>query len=251
MNLGLSLEAIFLFYTIAGIVIFIIMSSLAGAALRSTKSQRSHNCTMSVEFYSASGPAGNDASHQSTTLGGSKPLHRFMKGQPKLVGIIMLAFGVSFLIVPLSVNNNSGVHRILTSISPVLLMGTLFLISGILYILTEHNPTKKTVTVSLALSIVTILFAVWSVLQMISGIRFHHYGHYDYSDDNATETDDTEWSTYSENMGLCLDALFLFYTLASIVIYIIMSSLAGAALRSTKSQAVVVMTTMPTQAAAE
>lgn len=37
--MGVSVEAIYLFYSIVGAIIFIVMSSLAGAALRSTKTQ--------------------------------------------------------------------------------------------------------------------------------------------------------------------------------------------------------------------
>lgn len=37
--IGFSVEIIFAVYNIAGIIIFIVMSSFAGAALRSTKSQ--------------------------------------------------------------------------------------------------------------------------------------------------------------------------------------------------------------------
>lgn len=39
---------------------------------------------MSAEIYSASG---NNASLQGTTVGGIKPLHRFIKGQPKIIGV--------------------------------------------------------------------------------------------------------------------------------------------------------------------
>lgn len=39
---------------------------------------------MSAEVYIASG---NNSSLQSTTVGGSKPLHRFIKGQPKIIGV--------------------------------------------------------------------------------------------------------------------------------------------------------------------
>lgn len=39
---------------------------------------------MSAEVYSLNG---NNASDQSTTVGGSKPLHRFIKGQPKIIGV--------------------------------------------------------------------------------------------------------------------------------------------------------------------
>lgn len=37
--MGVSVEAIYLFYSIVGAIIFVVMSSLAGAALRSTKTQ--------------------------------------------------------------------------------------------------------------------------------------------------------------------------------------------------------------------
>ena len=40
---------------------------------------------MSAELYSANG---NNASLQgTTTVGGTKPLHRFIKGQPKIIGV--------------------------------------------------------------------------------------------------------------------------------------------------------------------
>ncbi|KAF3686264.1 Membrane-spanning 4-domains subfamily A member 15 [Channa argus] len=203
---------------------------------------------MSVEFHPASGPGGNNASLQGTTVGGSKPLHRFLKGQPKIVGTIMVPLGLSFFIVPISVNIDLVGPNIWTTTIPVFWMGAVFIICGILFILTENNLTKKTVTLSLALSIVAILSGFYCASIMISYLRFFHYRspfHYDY---NITNID---WNSYSESMGFCLEVLFLFYTLVSIVIFITMSSLAGAALRSTRSQAIVVMTTMPTQTPAE
>lgn len=42
---------------------------------------------MSSELYTVSGPGGNNASLQGTTVGGSKPLHRFIRGQPKIIGV--------------------------------------------------------------------------------------------------------------------------------------------------------------------
>lgn len=52
-------------------------------------------------------------------------------------------------------------------------------------------------------------------------------------------------------MGLALEAVFVFYTLVGAVILIVMSALAGAALRSTKTQAVVMMTTASTETPTE
>ncbi|XP_067345361.1 membrane-spanning 4-domains subfamily A member 15-like [Channa argus] len=192
---------------------------------------------MSVEFHPASGPGGNNASLQGTTVGGSKPLHRFLKGQPKIVGTIMVPLGLSFFIVSITVGNKFVYNYDSTTRIPVFWMGAMFIICGILFILTENNLTKKTVTLSLALSIVAILSGFCCASTMIFYLTFFTYRrrfYYDY-----------------KSMEFCLEVLFLFYTLVSIVIFITMSSLAGAALRSTRSQAIVVMTTMPTQTPAE
>ncbi|GAA6217680.1 uncharacterized protein LOC108877046 [Lates japonicus] len=98
---------------------------------------------MSAELYTASGPGGNIL--QGTTVGGSKPLHRFIKGQPKITGIIVLVLGVSFFVISIAVTGENAYHPawIWTAIPPGFLQGTLFIICGILYIVTEHNPTKK------------------------------------------------------------------------------------------------------------
>ncbi|AWP01790.1 Hypothetical protein SMAX5B_013204 [Scophthalmus maximus] len=168
---------------------------------------------MSAVLYPASGPGGNNASLQSTTVGGSKPLHRFIKGQPKIVG---------------------------------------FIICGILYILTEHNPTKKTVTISLALSIVTILGALWTMLYIMPHlVHTLYYRQNGYVEVNVTETDDAVWTSNYLTMGESYQAIFLFYSFIGAIIFVVMSALAGAALRSTKSQAIVVMTTAPTETAVE
>ncbi|KAM9366122.1 uncharacterized protein ABDE67_001620 [Symphorus nematophorus] len=196
---------------------------------------------MSAELYSASG---NNANLQGTSVGGSKPLHRFIKGQPKIIGIIVLVLGSSFVIVSIAITPDY-IPQIWTGI----LLGALFIICGILYILTEHNPTKKTVTISLALSIVTILAACWTVLHILPSMTHHyHDSHYfEYLEENITDIDEDTWSSYHKFIGLSLEAIFLFYTFVGAIIFIVMSTLAGAALRSTKSQAIVVMTTTATE----
>lgn len=48
--MGVSVEAIYLFYSVVGAIIFIVMSALAGAALRSTKSQvRTHTFSHTLQ----------------------------------------------------------------------------------------------------------------------------------------------------------------------------------------------------------
>uniref|UniRef100_A0A3P8VD56 Uncharacterized protein n=1 Tax=Cynoglossus semilaevis TaxID=244447 RepID=A0A3P8VD56_CYNSE len=154
---------------------------------------------------------------QTTTVGGSKPLHRFMKGQPKTV----------------------GVRAVVGTADKRRLSLCTFIMSGMLYILTEHNPTKKAVTISLALSIVTILGTVWTILDTLPEIMFSH--HYD-SLDQEVLMDFHLVMVWFVKISVLL-VVFLFYTFGGGVIVIVMSTLAGAALRPTKSQAIVVMTT--------
>ncbi|XP_062277217.1 membrane-spanning 4-domains subfamily A member 15-like isoform X2 [Scomber scombrus] len=148
---------------------------------------------MTSEIYFESGPGGNNASLQSTTVGGSKPLHRFIKGEPKIIGIVVLVLGVSFIIISAALQADTIGH-ISSIFPPGNLLGTLYILCGILYILTEHNPTKKKVTMSLALSIVTILGAFWIILTRLPYIvHSHFYRHYEYLEGNSTETEEAAW----------------------------------------------------------
>lgn len=203
---------------------------------------------MSAEIYSTHP---YDASPQGTAVGGSKPLHRFLKGQPKTVGIVVLVLGSSFIIVCIACMSNTFQH-LWTVIPPELFLGLLYCVSGILYVLAEHNPTKKTVIASLALSIVTVLGVCWTIMLLVPSIvHSHYYRHYDYYDDNTTETEEAAWTSYYAAMEVCFEAVFLFYSFVGLITFITMSTLAGIAVRSTKSQAIVVMTAAPTEAPVE
>ncbi|XP_034736167.1 membrane-spanning 4-domains subfamily A member 4D-like [Etheostoma cragini] len=189
---------------------------------------------MSAELYCVSEPGGNNASVQSNTMGGGKPLHRFLKGQPKIIGIIVLVMGSSFFTVSIATMPTKS------SICAVIpfFMQILFIISGIVYILTEHSPTKKTVTISLALSIATILGTCWTLLCMVPSVV--SYGYYR-SHDSASFQD----------MELSVDLIFIVNSVVGVIIFIVMSCLATSALRSTKSQFIVVMSTTPAETPVE
>ncbi|XP_070766489.1 uncharacterized protein [Enoplosus armatus] len=206
---------------------------------------------MSVQIYSASGPGGNNASLQGSTVGGSKPLHRFIKGQPKIIGIIVLVLGSSFFIVSIAITSHPSVNHMWTVIPPGFVLGTLFIICGILYIVTAHHPTKKTVSTSLALSIVTILGSCWTLMHVIPDlIHAFSYGRYsEFRED--TENDEAVWASHLEAMTVTLEVVFIFYSFVGAIIFIVMSTLAGIAVRSTKSQAIIVMSSTPTETPAE
>lgn len=201
---------------------------------------------MSAELVFPRGPGGSDGGVQGTAVGGSKPLHRFIRGQPKNIGTALLVLGTSFIAVTIAMMVESTGHRYMWSaIPPNFLMGTMFVICGILYILTEHKPTKKIVTVSLALSIISILVTAWTLLQSVPYLTHRHYYRNYYMDEHDTDNE-SMWSRYYETMGMSCAAILVFYSFVGGIIFIVMSALAGAALRSTQSQAIVVMTATPT-----
>lgn len=205
---------------------------------------------MSAGLNSASEPGGHNASLQYTTLGGSKPLHRFVKWQPKIIGIIVLILGSSFVLIGTAIMPEYHFSHIWNVLPPGLILGTMFIVSGILFILTEYNTTKKTVTASLALSIVTILASGWTILHIAPNFAHrHYYRDYEFIEENMTEIIEQNWST--EDLVFSLELIFFIYSVVGAIIFIVMSCLAVAALRSTKSEAIVVMTTTPAETPVE
>ncbi|XP_037553449.1 uncharacterized protein si:ch1073-291c23.2 isoform X1 [Nematolebias whitei] len=148
---------------------------------------------MSAELLPISEPHGNNEAHGEIPVGGSKPLHRFLKGQPKITGTIVLIMGASFVVVSAAITTGHWRGYMWAVIPPSIFLGVLFIVSGILYILTAHNLTKKTV------------------------------------------------------MGMTIEVVVLVYIVVGTVIFIIMSVFAGVALRSTKTQAVVVVNMTPVE----
>ncbi|XP_072321604.1 uncharacterized protein [Eucyclogobius newberryi] len=205
---------------------------------------------MSAELYIPPRPRDNNGLVQTTTAGGTKPLHRFIKAQPKIVGIIVLCLGTSIFTITAVVVEDRDMHYIWNVIPPGFLQGTLYIICGILYILTEHNPTKKTVTFCLALSIVTLLGTLWTILHIVPDIAHWHIRHYKYMEENFNDTEYFPSLQY-ETMGKSLEVIFLVKFIMGGIIFIVMSTLGGIALRSTNNQAIVVMTTAQTETPAE
>ncbi|KAL7406039.1 hypothetical protein ABVT39_012213 [Epinephelus coioides] len=194
---------------------------------------------MSVELQHASEPVRNNASLQGTMLGGSKPLHRFMQGQPKIIGIVVLILGSSFFIFCTSM---MLVHyNQISPLQPGIVLAILYLVCGSLYIVTENKPTKKTVTMSLALSIVSLLASCWIIFLYLPN-TIHNLQRVHLDEDIMVATDDGIFPSEYEQLEMASEQIFLLYTGVGGIIFIVMSFLAGAALRSTKSKAIVVMT---------
>uniref|UniRef100_A0A4W5RGQ1 Si:ch1073-291c23.2 n=1 Tax=Hucho hucho TaxID=62062 RepID=A0A4W5RGQ1_9TELE len=193
---------------------------------------------MSVNMVSDISPAGGIREPHTTTLGGSKPLHRFIRGEPKSIGIVMLFMGSSLFIlaIPMRMDPLESSAENFTSFW----LGILFIICGLLYVLTEKNTSKQLVTASLALSIISILgvtVAFFEFLKSILNMQFYRYHYYhSYYDDNITDRVDVPWRKHHTGQLLHLEAVFMYQSLVGMVLLIMMTAFARAALRSSKTQ---------------
>uniref|UniRef100_A0AAR2L181 Uncharacterized protein n=1 Tax=Pygocentrus nattereri TaxID=42514 RepID=A0AAR2L181_PYGNA len=196
-----------------------------------------------------------------TVTGGSKPLHRFLRAEPKTVGIVMIlmGFGLFLFGIPLKTDTVDNLSDIYSSFW----LGFLYLTCGVLYILAERKPTKKImtwisaplhrlitpdVTASLALSIVSTLGSIFAAIDFIKAMvvisysrHYRLYNFYDY--ENVTELEAVLEQRYTSIYSL--EAVFLFHSLIGGGILIVMTVFSRMALRSSRTQTVVVMRNLP------
>ncbi|XP_021432195.2 membrane-spanning 4-domains subfamily A member 15 [Oncorhynchus mykiss] len=204
---------------------------------------------MSMNMATDISPAGGEGGPYTTMVGGSKPLHRFIRGEPKSTGIVMMFMGSSLFILGIPMRLDTLMSSAET-FTPFWL-GILFIISGLLYVLTEKNPSKQLVTASLALSIISMLGVTVAFFEFLKGIvhirqSYDYYDHYHY-DYNATESGRVvvPWRKQHMHQLISLEAVFMYQSLVGMVVLIVMTSFARVALHSSKTQAVVVMQDLP------
>ncbi|KAL2077744.1 hypothetical protein ACEWY4_027248 [Coilia grayii] len=158
------------------------------------------------------------AAKQEAVVGGNKPLHRFLRIQPKFIGTVLVFFGCNEMMMGFTL-----IHDIKTSATIYIpfWQAALLAICGSLSIHSHSYPSKKLVTVCLAMYIVTILGGFVSVffrLVLLLGLSFHYDAYY--------------------AQLISTEALLLTSTLLVIVLLIILCSYANASLRSSNTQVI-------------
>ncbi|NP_001290950.1 uncharacterized protein LOC799862 homolog [Esox lucius] len=201
---------------------------------------------MATNTVSDISPAGGGGEPQITTVGSSKPLHRFIRAEPKCAGIAMVFMGSSLFIFGIPMRNDNTQSTSAEDFTSFWL-GILFIISGMLYVLTEKSPSKPMVTASLALSIISILGVVVAFFEFLKGIMHSRYGLYRYEhfEDYAANVTEIPWNKYHMNQLICMEAIFMCQSFVGMTLLIVMTVFARAALRSSKTQAIVVMHNLP------
>ncbi|XP_017282705.1 membrane-spanning 4-domains subfamily A member 4D-like [Kryptolebias marmoratus] len=169
--------------------------------------------------------AGRDGNQQTeNTLMSGKPLHRFVKNEPRCLGIVILIFGYAELfmgfVLPEDYMYNS--RRLYIPFW----QGALFLTCGILSIYTELHPSKKLVTVCVSMYSVSLVGILVSFGHRIT--FFGRYGPMRYYRDSSPETE-----------VLCLEIILFISSVCvfGLLIFLIVS--ARFALKSTHTQVIV------------
>ncbi|XP_027134935.1 uncharacterized protein LOC113744006 [Larimichthys crocea] len=160
----------------------------------------------------------------------SKPLHRFVQREPRTLGIPIVIFGCAEFLMGFFL----AIENVMTSYKIFIpyWQGLLFIVCGSLSLYTGLHPSKKMVTVSLAMYIMSILGIVVSVGYRIDNFFYLSYltlwGHWgDYSD----------WCFYK--MLLAVEIILFISSLCVSVLLIFLCTVARLALKSTRTQVIV------------
>ncbi|XP_039668484.1 membrane-spanning 4-domains subfamily A member 4D-like isoform X2 [Perca fluviatilis] len=124
-----------------------------------------------------------------TLLMSSKPLHRFIQKEPRSLGIVILIFGCAELLMGFQLSKENEPTSFAIYIP--FWQGVLFLVCGNLSIYTELHPSKKMVTVCLAMYVVSLLGIVVSI-----GYRIHLFSGYRYLQYRAEYQLEDIWAVY-------------------------------------------------------
>lgn len=167
------------------------------------------------------GKDGNQAADHRLLMS-SKPLHRFVQKEPRSLGIVIVIFGcaeflMGFLLVQETEITSSGIYI-------PFWQGALFLVCGNLSIYTEMHPSKKMVTVCLAMYVVSLLGIVVS-----AGYRIFVFNRLN-----------SYWYTEKDNVQLIsIEGILFTSSLCVSVLLIFLSAVARLALKSTHTQVIV------------
>ncbi|XP_027863931.1 membrane-spanning 4-domains subfamily A member 4D-like [Xiphophorus couchianus] len=155
-----------------------------------------------------------------TLLLSSKPLHRFVQKQPRSFGIVILMFGCAEIVMGCAMD---GINME-TSFKMYIpfWQGTLFITCGALSIYTELHPSKKMVTISLAMYVVSLLGIIITIVRRISLIGFYTWH--------------LQLYFQSAILFLWVEGILFASSLLVSAFLIFLSAIAGYALRSTRKQ---------------
>uniref|UniRef100_A0A665TRY3 Uncharacterized protein n=1 Tax=Echeneis naucrates TaxID=173247 RepID=A0A665TRY3_ECHNA len=164
---------------------------------------------------------------QQEVLMSSKPLHRFVQREPRSLGIVILIFGCAELLMGFELANESV--RTSCEIYIPFWQGALFLVCGNLSTYTEVHPSKKMVTVCLAMYVVSLFGIIVSCGYRISCIsNFAMLGF-----------PRNDWGYMRKGQLVAIEGLLFTSSLCVSGILVFLCTVARFALKSTQTQVIV------------
>lgn len=162
----------------------------------------------------------------------SKPLHRFIQREPKSLGIVILICGCAELLMGFQLAGESVQTSCVIYIP--FWQGALFLVCGNLSIYTEVHPSKKMVTVCLAMYVVSLLGIVVSTVFRI--YCFTEYGYLTYM---AKKYSGDTWAFKRMEQLFGIEGILFTSSLCVSGLLIFLCAVARLALKSTHTQVIV------------
>ncbi|KAM4732806.1 uncharacterized protein FYW61_008452 [Anableps anableps] len=154
----------------------------------------------------------------------SKPLHRFVQRQPRSFGVMILMFGCAEVVMGfvMADDNLETSFKLYTTFW----QGILFLTSGVLSIYSELHPSKKMVTICLAMYVASLVGITIS-----AGLRIHLFNYYSYM---------MRYHNYNYVVQVvCVEGILFASSLFVSAFLIFLIVIARFALKSTQSQIIV------------
>ncbi|CAJ1058542.1 membrane-spanning 4-domains subfamily A member 4D-like [Xyrichtys novacula] len=167
----------------------------------------------------------------------SKPLHRFVQREPRALGIAIVIFGCAEFLMGFPLVNE--IEKSSLRIYIPFWQGALFLVSGNLSIYTERHPTKKMVTVCLAMYVVSLLGIIVS-----TGFRIVSLSYLGYRTMYPYYLSD-QWELDRMKQVYGMEAVLCTCSLCVSVLLIFLCVIAGLALKSTRTQIIIQHTSAP------
>ncbi|XP_026135084.1 membrane-spanning 4-domains subfamily A member 15-like isoform X2 [Carassius auratus] len=195
-------------------------------------------------------PAGGASEVITTVTGGSKPLHRFLRGQPKSIGVVLVIMGIGLFMFGIPITTESYIQILEEQKSSTpFWIGTLFFICGLLYILSERNPSKKIITASLALNIISIIGVLIALVEFYKAIdEINYIVKYFNFEGQKYENQSGEEELYARQHYMLvrnMELVFCCHSVIGGVLLVTMSFFVRAALKSSRTKAFVVMRSLP------
>ncbi|XP_047209780.1 membrane-spanning 4-domains subfamily A member 4D-like [Girardinichthys multiradiatus] len=165
----------------------------------------------------------------------SKPLHRFVQKQPRSLGIVILMFGCAEVLMGIVLASDRMKSSFMLYIP--FWQGSLFLTCGVLTIYTELHPSKKMVTICLAMYVVSLLGLIDSIGYRIYLFLVYSHPYIMISRDDYVNRDDV----YIHIVQVaCVEGILFASSLCVFAFLIFLSIIASFAIKSTHTHQIIV-----------